>query len=166
MDRIYTLGHQIRGCARDCTAGDGGIKICDVDWVSGGYLLARRELLTDDGLLDKRIFMYYEDTLLCKRAWDSGYRVIFVDVAPVLHERGSSARKIRTRSTRFSYESSRLYIQILYGDTALKRYETATRALWHILRSGLWLLEKTGVGRLARPKRELFEHLLNVPRIT
>ena len=61
-----------------------------MDWVSGGYLIARRELLADYGLLDKRIFMSFEDTLLCKFTWNSGYRVIFVDVAPVLHERGAS----------------------------------------------------------------------------
>lgn len=166
IGRIYTLGRQIRGKVRKCQNEHDGRRICDVDWVSGGYLLVKRELLAEDGLFDKRIFMYFEDALLCKRAWDAGYRVVFVDDAPVLHECGASARKVRVKATQFSYESSRLYVQIIHGEGMLRLYETVNRFLWKSLRTGLWLLEKLGIKRLTRPKRELFEHLLSLPRIS
>ena len=166
LDRVYTLGHQMRGRVRKCARNQDGTRICDVDWVSGGYLLVKRELLADYGLLDPRIFMYYEDALLCKRAWDTGYRVVFVDDASVLHERGASAKQVRVKAIRYSYESSRLYIQSMYGDDTLKWYETVNRGMWRVLSKGLWLFEKLGLGRLATPKRKLFENLLSTPRLT
>lgn len=57
----------------------------EVDWVSGACLLARRETLEEIGLLDEAFFMYCEETDLCRRAWDAGWKVAYFPQATVLH---------------------------------------------------------------------------------
>lgn len=59
--------------------------VADVDWVSGACLLARRSTLEEIGLLDETFFIYYEETDLCRRARDAGWRVVYAPVTTVLH---------------------------------------------------------------------------------
>jgi len=63
----------------------------DADWLSGACLLARRDVLERLAGFDERFFMYCEDTDICRRAWDAGYRVRFVAEAVAEHEGGQSA---------------------------------------------------------------------------
>ncbi len=60
-------------------------RVAEVDWVSGACLLARRAMLEEVGLLDETFFMYYEETDLCRRAWDAGWKVIYFPDTTVLH---------------------------------------------------------------------------------
>ncbi|GEM_PF-209364 len=57
----------------------------DVDWVSGACILARRTTLEEIGLLDETFFIYYEETDLCRRARDAGWRVVYEPATTVLH---------------------------------------------------------------------------------
>lgn len=65
----------------------------DVDYVSGAFLLTRRELWTKLGGFDEGYApAYYEDVDYCFRVWDEGYRVVYEPLAAALHyEYGSSA---------------------------------------------------------------------------
>jgi N-acetylglucosaminyl-diphospho-decaprenol L-rhamnosyltransferase len=58
--------------------------------VSGAALLIRRTAWERLGGFDQRIFLYWEDTDLCWRAWLSGIRVAYVPDAIIYHERGGS----------------------------------------------------------------------------
>lgn len=50
----------------------------DVDWVVGGCLLARTQLLRDELRgFDRRFFLFFEDIDLCRRCWNAGKRVVF-----------------------------------------------------------------------------------------
>lgn len=49
----------------------------DVDWVVGGCILMRTEVLRALGGFDPRFFLFFEDTDLCRRCLDMGKRVVF-----------------------------------------------------------------------------------------
>lgn len=69
----------------------------DVDWVSGAAMLIRREAIQGIGCLDERFFMYCEDMDLCKRAGESGWRVVYYPHATIVHAIGRSSSKNATR---------------------------------------------------------------------
>lgn len=60
-------------------------EIMEVDSLLGGAMLTRREVLNDVGVFDERFFMYYEDNDICRRAWEKGYRVIYLPESKMMH---------------------------------------------------------------------------------
>jgi GT2 family glycosyltransferase len=82
----------------------------EVDWVSGAALLAREELLSKIGFLDPEYFMYCEDVDYCWRAWDAGYKVVYVPNSVIMHKIGSSTDKAPNRMIgRFHSSMLRFY---------------------------------------------------------
>ena len=63
----------------------------DAEWLSGACLMLRRSLVESLSGLDESFVMYCEDTDICRRVWDSGYRVRFESTAVAFHEGGASA---------------------------------------------------------------------------
>ena len=63
----------------------------DVDYVSGGILLARSEAIREVGLLDERFFMYYEDTDWGVRMRARGWRVVTASAAKAWHKDKATA---------------------------------------------------------------------------
>jgi len=51
--------------------------IQEVDWVSGAAMVIKRECLLDVGGFDEGFFIYCEDTDICKRAKDKGWKVLY-----------------------------------------------------------------------------------------
>ncbi len=49
----------------------------EVDWVAGACLLLRREFFGELGGFDPRFFLFFEDTDLCRRCWQTGKRVVY-----------------------------------------------------------------------------------------
>ena len=69
-----------------------------VEAVSGACMMLRRTMLDEIGLLDERFFLYGEDLDLCYRAGQKGWKVYYLPEAKVVHLKGGSSRKNRTRS--------------------------------------------------------------------
>lgn len=61
-------------------------KALERDYVAGCAVLLSRRLLSEVGLFDERFFMYYEDSDLCFRARDAGFRIILAPQAKVWHK--------------------------------------------------------------------------------
>jgi GT2 family glycosyltransferase len=61
------------------------------EWVSGACVLVRRSLLEELGGFDEDFFLYCEDIDLCRRIWDSGYRIWYEPRATAVHAGGGSA---------------------------------------------------------------------------
>jgi hypothetical protein len=59
--------------------------IMEVDWLMGSALFTRSEGLQKVGIFDERFFMYFEDTDLCWRFWEAGYKVIYNPEAVMVH---------------------------------------------------------------------------------
>ena len=58
----------------------------DIDWVVGACLLLRKEALKDiEYVFDKRFFLFFEDTDLCRRLWEKGWRVTYLPKAKATH---------------------------------------------------------------------------------
>ena len=66
------------------------------DWLSGACLLLRRDALERLGGLDEGFFLYSEDTDLCRRLRDAGYRVRYEPGVTARHEGGASAPRTTT----------------------------------------------------------------------
>ena len=58
----------------------------DVDWVIGGALLIKRQVLEKIGLLYQPYFAYFEEADWCARCRKAGYRVVYVPGAKVWHK--------------------------------------------------------------------------------
>lgn len=69
---------------------DDGIAECD--WADGAALLIRREALERVGMIDERLFIYFEETDLCLRVTRAGWRVGVVLSAEAEQESGQPAR--------------------------------------------------------------------------
>lgn len=57
----------------------------EVDWLMGSSLFARAEALKKVGQFDERFFMYFEDTDLCWRFWEAGYKVVYYPESVMVH---------------------------------------------------------------------------------
>lgn len=68
-----------------------------VDWVTGAFMLVRREALDEVGPMDERFFLYFEDVDWCYRMWDAGWEVHFLPDVQLVHGfRRSSTRVSRS----------------------------------------------------------------------
>ncbi len=159
LDIIKKTGKGVRAKDRGISHLINGHKVYDVDWVSGGYMLIRKAAIDGDSIFNENIFMYFEDTLFCRKLWNMGYRVTYSSVAPVIHAQGSSGKKIRKKTVRYSLESSRLYISEAYGEEYLSSYNLILSLSWRISVAILWLLSVLGIKK-ARDKIELLNYLL------
>lgn len=58
----------------------------ELNMLSGGHLLLRRSAIAAaGGLFDDKIFMYFEDTDLCRRLKNAGYGLYFLPTAHAIH---------------------------------------------------------------------------------
>jgi hypothetical protein len=75
---------------------DGG-HIRDVDWVMAAAIMLRREALDDVGLFDEQFFIYSEETDLCRRLEDAGWRTQYMPMVTVVHHESQFSARIPER---------------------------------------------------------------------
>lgn len=135
----------------------------DVDWIMGAYLYVRADLVRGAPLLDERIFMYYEDTLLGHRLKKQGYKVRYLPFAPVFHAHGLSANKARAATIHYSFEASQVYLRTLYGSLPARCYRALARLTWGLFAMVFGLAGRAGHAKSAE-KGRLFRELLTWKR--
>lgn len=87
----------------------------EVDWVSGGFMLVRKEIFDEVHGFDQHFFMYIEDMEFCFRLRKKGYKVYYNPKAVVEHiGQGSSNR---------SFAIIQIYKGLLYFYKKHKRTE-------------------------------------------
>jgi len=59
--------------------------VLEVDWLLGSFLFCRAEALRQAGNFDEKFFLYFEDTDLCKRFHQAGWRVVYYPEATITH---------------------------------------------------------------------------------
>jgi len=66
----------------------------DVNWVIGGGLLIKRQVLERIGLLYQPYFAYFEEADWCTRCKKGGYRVVYVPSAKLWHKGAATTARI------------------------------------------------------------------------
>jgi len=83
------------------------------DWISGAFVLIRKNDFQELGGWDERFWMYYEDMDLSKRAADKGWRRVMYNELTCVHSHGGSSRinhAIKALSKSTVIKSAYLYI--------------------------------------------------------
>ncbi len=57
----------------------------ECDWVSGSFMLVRREALDSAGIFDERFFLFAEEVDLCQRIKNCGWQVVHLPVMTIIH---------------------------------------------------------------------------------
>ena len=112
----------------------------EVDWVSGASVFFRREVFETVGLFDENFFLYFEETDLCRRAHEAGWRIWYVHEAVVEHEEGAATgiTNKNKRVPQFWLDSRRYYFLKAKGRTGLLLADVAwvtSRSLWRMRRA-------------------------------
>jgi GT2 family glycosyltransferase len=87
----------------------------DIDSPCGAFMLVRREILRDVGLLDERFFMYGEDLDWALRIKRRGWRVTYNPVSTVRHLKRASSAHDRSATIGYFYDAMRLFYRKHYA---------------------------------------------------
>jgi GT2 family glycosyltransferase len=81
----------------------------EVDAVSGAFLMIRRKVVEQIGLLDERFFMYGEELDWCLRAKRAGWAVMYHPDARIVHYKGESTKYNSRKATIEFYRAMYLF---------------------------------------------------------
>ncbi len=87
----------------------------EVAHVKGACLIIRRSLLDDIGGFDEDYFLYREETDLCKRARDRGWKVVYAPGIYVYHHHKASSRSFSDKGLSYRLRSHYLYLRKQHG---------------------------------------------------
>lgn len=87
----------------------------EVDSVVGAFMMMRREVLEEVGLMDESFFLYGEDLDLALRIKDRGWKVIYYPKVTVLHYKGESSRQESYRATKEFYRAMLIFYEKHYA---------------------------------------------------
>jgi len=111
--------------------------IAYVEWVVGAVMLIRYETLQKCGMFDENFFLFFEETDLCKRFVDAGYKLAVVQAAEAEHSEGSSsAPSLKLLKIKAWHNAwSKIYFQrkhLAYGVFACKAIAKIVRSIGKI----------------------------------
>jgi len=91
-----------------------------VDWVSGAFMLIRKAVIDDIGLMDEAYFLYFEETDFTRRARLAGWGCWHVPQSRIVHLVGQSSGvtvrdQPKRRVPRYWFESRRRYFVSHHG---------------------------------------------------
>ena len=107
--------------------------IYNVDCITGAFMLIRNEVITQIGLLDESFFMYGEDIDYCYRIKENGWKVIYYGKAEIIHYKGASSKKQKSRLIYEFYNS----MQIFYNKHYQKEYPWIINIVTY---TGIWTI--------------------------
>ncbi len=81
----------------------------EVDAVSGAFLMIRRKVIEEIGLLDEQFFMYGEELDWCFRAKKAGWKVMYYPHAEIIHYKGECSKFNHRKATFEFYRSMYLF---------------------------------------------------------
>jgi N-acetylglucosaminyl-diphospho-decaprenol L-rhamnosyltransferase len=96
----------------------------EAEWISFACVLIRREVIQQIGEMDEGYFMYFEDMDYCRRSRASGWQILYLPDARVVHIKGGSGEvqaslKNRQRLPAYYYTSRSRYFAKFYARMGL-----------------------------------------------
>lgn len=90
------------------------------DFCTGCCILISRELLETVGMLDDKLFLYYEDADLSIRARKKGYHVLYCPEARIWHHNGGSSGGAGSALHIYYQTRNRIFIALRHGSWRVK----------------------------------------------
>jgi N-acetylglucosaminyl-diphospho-decaprenol L-rhamnosyltransferase len=118
----------------------------ECDWVTGAFMLIRREALLGAGLMDERLFLFSDEPDLCVRIKRGGWKVVHSPAMTIVHHAGKAG--IKPALVAQEVFARRVYAEKHFGRAQRFVYLGAIAAR-HALRAG------RGPERRAASKRAL-----------
>jgi GT2 family glycosyltransferase len=103
--------------------------IREVDIVVGAALFIQTDLFNLLGGFDEKFFMYFEESDLCQRVRNKGYKILYTPRVSLVHIRGHSVKKVSNKMA-LEYRRSQIY------------YYHKHRPIWEIFVLRIYLLFK------------------------
>ena len=125
----------------------------EVDWQSGCCILFRGDLLRELSGFDERFFYQYEEVDLCRRVWNSGYRIRFTPVVSITHLGGQSVGRFPVRLAIEICRNGYRYFYKHYGRNSVRQYRVVLLTKFRLRRA--WY----GFVNLVRPSEVLKSRL-------
>jgi len=115
----------------------------DVDWLYGAALMARREAVEQVGPMDEGYFMYSEELDWCRRFRDTGWRVVYLPAAQIVHHEGKSSEQV-VAARHIHFQTSKVrYFRKYHGRVVgeVLRFFLLSNYVWQLgLEGAKWLL--------------------------
>jgi GT2 family glycosyltransferase len=81
-------------------------EINEVDGISGSCMLVRRQVIEQIGYLDERFFAYQEDADYCFQAKKSGWKVVYLPTAQIIHFGGQGGSRVQPYRSIYEWHRS------------------------------------------------------------
>ncbi len=115
----------------------------EVDWLAGASMMLRRAVLEEVGLFDESFFLYFEETDLCHRAAEAGWKTVYVRESEVAHVGSASTGMKRWEKVPdYWFDSRRHYFAKNHGRAYLAA-ATASR----VVGTTVWQLRRRLQGK-------------------
>lgn len=126
----------------------------EIDQQSGCCVLFRGDLLRRLDGFDERFFYHFEETDLCKRVWDAGYKILYTPVPVITHLGGTSVSRFPIRFHIERLRNRYRYFEKHYGTAALAGVKRVINAHFRMRRlayglRGWFVKDDKLAGRLA-----------------
>jgi GT2 family glycosyltransferase len=122
------------------------------DWVTGAFMLIRREALLGAGLLDERLFLFSDEPDLCVRIKRAGWEVLHTPAMTIVHHAGKAG--IKPKLVAQEAFARRVYAEKHFGSLERSVFLGAVAAR-HVLRAALPERSAEKAGRRAASMRAL-----------
>lgn len=99
-------------------------KAKEVDWVTGGCMMFRKNLIIKIGAMDDNYFLGVEDIDFCYRAKNAGYKIMYLPTSVVIHKHGGSSGESGTKNlNRIKFDRNGLdyYFSRYYPEKTISR---------------------------------------------
>jgi GT2 family glycosyltransferase len=135
-----------RFCGRERMTWWDGQEERAVDVVAGCFILVRRDIIEQVGVLDESYFMYGEESDWCYRFHKAGWRVLYTPAAHIVHLGGASSARVKGPMCLQLRASTLLFLR---KHMSLASYVTACIlvSLFFLLRLPLWLVKAATAGK-------------------
>ncbi|MBI2355815.1 MAG: glycosyltransferase family 2 protein [Candidatus Doudnabacteria bacterium] len=88
----------------------------EIDSGVGAYLMVRKSVIDQVGLLDEQFFMYGEDLDWCWRIKEAGYKVMYYPKPVVIHYKYGSAQAIAFRTIKSAHQAMKIFYRKHYAN--------------------------------------------------
>jgi GT2 family glycosyltransferase len=97
-------------------------KTMEVDQIATTFLMIRNELSRKIGIFNEQYRIMYNDVDLCRRIWDSGYKIVFLHDIEIVHHGSHSTKRADYKIRKIMYKDIIRFYRNNFGIAAYVMY--------------------------------------------